>query len=97
MSSLAVRTLKWAGRKATGTVTTAAKDRARRAKCKAEPKGRGRVCNKSLRTGRLADGMSCGSELCQLWWLAKDEKATAHYLGLTTAELADQIAAARAA
>jgi len=95
MSSLTARALKWTAKKATGSVTTAAKDRARRARCTAKPNGR--TCNKRLRTGRMADGMTCGSELCQLWFMAKDETATAHFLGMSTEELAERIEAARAA
>jgi hypothetical protein len=97
MSGLAARAARWAGRKAIGAVTDSAKSRARRAKCKAEPHGPGKLCNRSLRTGRLADGMTCGRELCQLWYMAKDERETARYLGMSVDELAERVAAARAA
>lgn len=41
-------------------------------KCQAQPRGKGRLCNRPIRTGRLADGESCGRELCQLWFLSHD-------------------------
>ena len=97
MSGLAGRFARWAGRKALATVSDAAKSRARRAKCQAEPKRRGKVCGSPIRTGRLADGRTCGRELCQLWYMAMDEHATAQYLGMSVDELAERVAAARAA
>ncbi|MFD1152596.1 hypothetical protein [Saccharothrix hoggarensis] len=36
------------------------------------PTGRnGRHCGRRKRVGRLADGHTCGSEVCQLWHAAK--------------------------
>lgn len=89
--------VRWAARKAVGAVTEQAKARARRAKCKAEPNGRGRLCNRPIRTGRLADGVTCGREMCQLWLMSHDEDATAAFLGMSVDDLRARVDAAQAA
>lgn len=39
--------------------------------CSAKTGRNGKPCMKRLRTGRLADGQTCGGELCQLWFMCK--------------------------
>ena len=88
---------KWAARKAgskAAAVSDAALSRARRARCKARTGRHGGDCGRRIRLGRLADGVTCGREICQLWLLSQDEEATARYLGMSPAQLAEQVNAA---
>lgn len=91
MSSTTLKVLKWTGRQ----ISTAAKNRAARAKCVGEPKRPGVRCGRPVATGRRADGLTCGRVECGLSLIARDAEQTAHYLGLSTEELAEQIAAVR--
>lgn len=44
--------------------------------CCVAPTGRkGRHCGDPIRTGRLADGVTCGKHTCQLWLNATDYAA----------------------
>lgn len=88
---------KFVARHTLGRASKAAIDRAKRARCEART-GRGnRVCGKRIRLGRTADGVTCGSEMCQLWLMSHDEQATAHYLGISVRELAERVQGAREA
>lgn len=39
--------------------------------CSARTGKGGRMCMRRLRTGRLADGVTCGRQDCQLWFMCK--------------------------
>jgi hypothetical protein len=42
--------------------------------CTAPTGKNGRHCGKRKRSGRLADGLTCGGELCQLWYAARSPR-----------------------
>jgi hypothetical protein len=91
VSSKTWSALKWAGKK----VSEKAKARAAKAKCVGEPRRPGVRCGRPVATGRRADGVTCGRVECGLSVIARDPEQTAEYLGITTKELEEQIAAVK--
>ncbi|WP_199441706.1 hypothetical protein [Umezawaea beigongshangensis] len=60
-SSAAFKAAKWVGGKAVGSLTQS------RACCPAPTGKGGKPCGKAVATGRMADGRTCGRNLCQIW------------------------------